>query len=140
MVGVFEFQVNALEPRFQLTDSSVTFSITFVCLIGRLKPITTQSTVTDIKHTIRGSTTTYTLPDYTWTPIKCQKKLVYTLSMATGATSLPKFLQSFDFAKREITFGGDRTNFLESNKDWKFKFTAATEDGTVVNSEFTFTV
>jgi hypothetical protein len=89
-----------------------------MCNISKLKPILPQGFNPENLYTIRGLKKTLTLPEYSYVPTKCEKKLEYNLVNMDGSDAFPKF---FKQNNKEILLAGDKTSYPESDKTFNFK-------------------
>ena len=78
-MGVYTLKFIAKETRTGLEDSSVAFTLTVICQIGDLKPVYTRNTKFEVSYAIRGSPIMFAMPEYTWSPKSCMKKILYRL-------------------------------------------------------------
>jgi len=69
----FEFKFIATEPRFNLVDKSVSFSVTFKCEISKISDVISSKTIpTSTIYVLRSAPVVYELPTFSWSPSNCK--------------------------------------------------------------------
>jgi hypothetical protein len=106
-------------------------------------PVYSSQTVFNMIYALRTVPVQFSMPNYTWRPSNCKKTIEYKLENQTaGAASLsiyPSFFK-FDLVSKKVTMSGDTQSFGESDKEFTFRFFAATSDGSAQNKDYVFKI